>query len=211
MSAAPGVITQTLIYAFNHHCKPWEAKQTTRVWEVYSEVARYYPPITAAEELKKRLPNSKRLEADLLSSRKHIYLNPIDRGVFLLPVLTLYCNLRQNDAHYYLGLFLSEAAGDPVKSFGLRFETPSGGGNPGRHSSHHAQFIKGFTTQAPLHGCPSWIPDQEPTLPLNARNPVELLLSVLVSLYGWTYLGELQTAGFGKELKPYIDKMRANA
>ena len=74
-----------------------------------------------------------------------------------------------------------------VKSLGYRFESPEGKNNQnaGVHHYYHIQMIQPPTCRI------DWLPETQPAFPLDADNPVKLLLCVLVSLYGLDYLGTI--------------------
>jgi hypothetical protein len=68
-------------------------------------------------------------------------------------------------------------------------------------------MINAFDRNDRQEACPRWIPTFDPTFPLDADNPVKLVLAVLVSLYGRDYIALLQTASFSSELQSDIEDM----
>jgi hypothetical protein len=70
----------------------------------------------------------------------------------------------------------------------------------GIHHYYHVQIIQPPTSRL------NWLPDAQPAFPLDADNPVKLLLCVLVSLYGLAYLGKIiREAHNIYRLSDYID------
>jgi hypothetical protein len=75
-----------------------------------------------------------------------------------------------------------------TRAFGYRFESPEG---PGSHHYYHAQSISGFERDEPFLNTASWLPTGCPTFPLDANHPVKLLLSLLIALYGISYISRI--------------------
>lgn len=67
---------------------------------------------------------------------------------------------------------------------GVRFEgkeSPLGGGD---HDYAHAQWFCAFDQKMPIEGCPDWLPDSYPAIPIPAVHAVDILCCALKSLYG---------------------------
>ncbi|MFI5008929.1 MAG: hypothetical protein ACHQDY_01495 [Solirubrobacterales bacterium] len=81
-----------------------------------------------------------------------------------------------------------------------RFEAPEG---PGQHCYWHCQPVRQLRhSQAPpLERLPDWYFDDVPTLPLAASNPDELLVALLVSVYGYREFGRRQRQDFQDRLQ----------
>jgi hypothetical protein len=81
-----------------------------------------------------------------------------------------------------------------------RFETPEG---PGQHCYWHCQPVTQLrgSQPAPLDRLPPWCFDDMPTIPLPARNADELLVALLVSVYGHSTLGRMQRQDFQDRLQ----------
>jgi hypothetical protein len=120
------------------------------------------------------------------SSGECIFLEPIERENWSLPVLTIaheFENSRQ-ELRFQVGLFQILDDGKVV-GIGFRFESPEG---VGLHNYYHAQLFSAYAGSGPrLSGCPDWIPVSHPALALDARNSATLLVCMLVSLYGRTF------------------------
>ena len=74
-----------------------------------------------------------------------------------------------------------------LKSLAMRFETDEGehqsDGEIGSHDFCHAQLCRAITRRIPAL-TPSWLPDSQPSIPLDAEDQVSLVLCMLTSLYG---------------------------
>lgn len=81
-----------------------------------------------------------------------------------------------------------------------RFEAPEG---PGEHCYWHCQPVRQLrgTHAPPLERLPDWYFDDLPTVPLAASNPDELLVALLVSVYGHRTLGRMQRQDFQDRLQ----------
>jgi hypothetical protein len=171
---------------------------------VYRELAPYYAAFTDGVLLRRYLPTPSNRETNFTTIRQYLYLNPVMRGLWLLPVLSIKANFERSlpEVRLRLGLFLW--AKGRVRSLGMRFETPEG---PGLHNYYHMQFIRGFDGGSEMPGSLWWLPTKEPTVPLDADNPVALLLCLLVNLYGFHYLNQLETE-VGRELLEFSQALR---
>lgn len=136
------------------------------------------------KELETLIPSSdgnKRLTGKF--ERKCIFLEPTNHGAILFPMLSLSYDFSRSIPiiRLRLGLFLDHKS--QVKGMGYRLESPEG---VGRHHYYHVQLIRGF--EAGEHFPPSetteWLPDNEPTFPLDAEDSVDLLLCMILSIYG---------------------------
>jgi hypothetical protein len=67
----------------------------------------------------------------------------------------------------------------------MRFEAPHEGSDA--HEFHHAQlwtYIRKGDEASRIVDPNIWIPEDQPSFPLQAKNPLELLWSAAVSVYG---------------------------
>jgi len=97
---------------------------------------------------------------------------------------------------------------------GFRFEAPEGKSTSGagRHNYYHVQMIRalGSSISFPANEHLKWLPDAEPTFPIDADNPVKLLLSLLISLYGPDEVAVLIAhVAAGTELQAYLQEMKS--
>jgi hypothetical protein len=127
----------------------------------------------------------------------------------LVPVLSVNCDFGRSvpEIGLHLGIFLEHAG--VIKFFGFRFEAPHGEGSV--HHYYHVQMIRSLlNVTLPNDNHSAFIPDAEPTFPLDVESPVELLMSVLISLYGIKDLAAfLGIAEMGNEYKEDLKRMKA--
>jgi hypothetical protein len=98
-------------------------------------------------------------------------------------------------------------AGEPkLLAVGYRYETPERGK---RHRIHHVQAIASLDGPSgrPLPGARKHAPEQVPTLPLAAHDPLGLAACLVVSLYGMKLIDEMNGT-LGGILQPSVRVMR---
>ena len=153
---------------------------------------------------KYRKINSRELEAiltqgesktlSLLDSNAFIYLPPVTKGGCFVPIL---CVEYDFDAEtpiislkVALFLMVEKDGKDSPQAIGYRFETPH---HQGRHHYYHIQPIDGFgrSSRWKLPGT-EWIPTDYPAFPIDAHDPIELLVCLLVSLYDLAIINNLE-------------------
>ncbi len=177
--------------------------------EIYSRIITTSPKIENDRALEVMLPNKERLVVDFEDVGRFLYLEPIPKGDVALPVLSWECDFSRKpipEIRLHLGLFLLDKEKN-LQVIGYRFETPEG---EGRHNYYHAQLIKNFHNGGSCWcaKCRDWLPETQPAFVLDARNPVTLLVCILISVYGLNYVSQnLETANFWNELKPYVENM----
>jgi len=148
---------------------------------------------SAAEKFRKI--NSRELEAiltqdesetvSLLDSNSFVYLPPIEKGGCFVPILCIEYNFDAEtpivSLKVALFLMVENDGKDELKAIGYRFETPH---KHSRHHYYHLQPIDGFdrSDRWKLPGS-EWVPTNYPAFPLDAEDPIELLICLLVSLY----------------------------
>lgn len=99
----------------------------------------------------------------------------------MLPVVGL---SRTPNAFCIRVVFIRPAKNEP-EAFAMRFETPHG--TAGNHSFHHAQLVEELMKGKPasrIRKPRAWVPPTQPSFPLRACNPLELLWAAAVSVYG---------------------------
>ena len=150
-----------------------------------------FRPISSREHLSQMLPSDGKPQACWTDA--FVFLEPPPKGDPLLPVVSLSCDFGPSDRCLSLRIALfrlvKEGSSDDTSAVGLRFETPEDG--QGAHSYCHAQFITGFhKDDRRLESyLPSWMPEKQPAIPVDAFCPVSLLLAVFISLYGLKEVG----------------------
>lgn len=147
------------------------------------------------------------VEFDAGNQNKYIFLKPINEGGGIIPILSFHYNFQPSKAELRLrvALFVPDGNSD-VAAIGCRFEPPEG---PGTHNYFHAQMFREFRAVGGsfLPSCPAWLPCSTPAFQLKAYDPVTLLISMVISLYGIGVVQDLGQTRFANELKCYIDKL----
>jgi|GEM_PF-1128591 len=174
-----------ILAVWEHHEKPWDYgnKDAQRIYELVSP---HFLPLSSDKEVEKGLPSEQRVTGEFKT--RYLYLNPVTHGTIMVPVLKLKADFGRSipEVRFQLGLFLLRNEG--IRWIGFRFEAPEGvdAVGAGRHHYYHVQMIRGLHTSIPFpfNEHLEWIPDAEPTFPLDADGPSKLLLCLLISLYG---------------------------
>ena len=144
---------------------------------------------------------------NLMDRKKFLWLEPTSDG--RLPILGISYDFGQIELPQIclrVGLMTLPDNEGPPGAIGFRFESPMGIG--GTHDYYHAQIFCEFTREAGwprLPNCPDWLSETTPAFKLDARNPVQLLATLVISLYGLRYVGLLNQ--FGADLAAAIREM----
>lgn len=199
------LVPRILVWLHDRHSM-WQRQRGWRgpASDLHEKVHRFLTPFSEAE-LEGLL--SKKLEFDSLSVKTYLFLQPIDEGAVIVPVLSFRYNFQPSHAELRLQLALFVPHDNGLAAIGCRFETPEG---PGTHDYYHAQMFRAFQGGVELPGCPPWLPTSRPAFQLKADDPVTLLVCMAISVYGLHpkgELGELRQASFANELKPYMQKL----
>lgn len=149
-------------------------------------------------------------ELGLRDQHRFLFLEPVvDQTI--LPLLTLETSDQWVHFRVYVLLAMLDKCAT-LQTLAIRFETDEGGlqsGN-GSHDFCHAQLCRGIN-HITLSKSPDWIPESQPSFPLDAENQIGLVLCMLTSLYGRSYVFEkLKTTGDSK-LREHLKKVRALA
>jgi hypothetical protein len=196
------LVRQILLWLQNRY-GAWERNPRGPASRFHDRVHEAYPGFSVTQ-LECLLSNE--LEFDSSGQNRYLFLEPIDEGSGIVPVLAFRYNFRAHNAELRLQLALFVPHENDLAAIGCRFETSEG---PGTHDFHHAQLFRGFYGAGgqclPL--CPPWLPTSRPAFQLKADDPVTLLVCMVISLYGLGSAGELQQASFANELKPSMQKL----
>ena len=167
--------------------------------EWYNVLVTRYAPIMTDGELQGMLPAKRGVAADLYSTKHIMVLTVIEQGDVILPFLTMNYDFAPDDGKVWIHIgLLCNASKDEAsphdaqysfkfRSIGFRIEPPEESGATARsnHDYYHVQPLRSIRRQEDhLPLCPVWFPDQWPTWPIHARDPVQAFLSALVGLYG---------------------------
>jgi hypothetical protein len=200
-----------ILVVYEHHEKPWEYTNTDAK-KIFEQVGTHFRPLYSDTEVEAVLPSEQHVLGEFKTS--YIYLNPITHGTIMVPVLTLKADFGRSipEVRFQLGLFLLHKEG--IRWIGFRFEAPEGvdAAGAGRHHYYHVQMIRGLHTSIPFSSNEhlEWIPDAEPTFPLDADGPSKLLLCLLISLYGLQEVFKLiNLSPSHNELRERLNAMRA--
>jgi hypothetical protein len=171
--------------------------------EIFRVIGATYPPFGRVEEVQDFIPSQEKPITDFKDTGRFLYLKPGEGPPLFIPVVSLFTNFTRSipEVRLRVGIFLLE--GTEIRSIGLRFESPEG---EGPHNYYHAQFIKDFNAPVPVEKRLNWLPVTHPPIALDARGPVTLLLSLVVSLYGLEDAGKLAVAN--PRLGGYLKAMR---
>jgi hypothetical protein len=202
--------------------EPWSEDNDIR--DIYERLSLIYEPLNSNErELENLVPSRENPQAKWdagAAKKKVLYLQPPERGRKLLPILTMEYDFARSipEVRLKVALYALDEEGY-LRVLGLRFEAPEGEGD---HDYYHVQFSKGFERRESFKGdkflkgeelagssFPAWIPEKEPTIPISARNSVELLLCVLESLYDDEKLSKFSTESewFGQSIRSHLKNM----
>ncbi len=195
------VFRDLVLWLWRSHEKPWEYEDS-EARQIYDQIQVGYASIGEGE-IELLLPTEDDVRSEFSRRRRYLYLNPIKVTPTLVPVLSIKADFGRSipELRLRLGFFLMQEG--QVKAFGFRFESPEG---PGEDHYYHAQFIHGFENDRPFGPEHIWLPVTCPTFPLDADNPVKLLLTLVVALYGLPSLTQVKTSVAG--IEKHLSEMR---
>lgn len=154
---------------------------------------------------------------------KVFYLPPIEKGGNYFAVMSIKVNCNVNDyiASIRVMLLTPKSPSDvndksPFSFWGVGFRIENG---DGRHNYHHAQIIsdfKGSSNANNFFESVSWLPETHPAFPLKANEPLTLILSLYLTLYGLdglrnfsTYSAKMNSIWTAPEVKEFRDFLSA--
>jgi hypothetical protein len=148
-------------------------------------------------------------EADTSEAGKYIFL-PIVPKPRMLPVLSMYYKVPDDEARLQLALFMDQEGQQEDRAFGYRYESPEG---HGRHHFWHAQPIlemrRHDNKMIALPGITDgWRPADTPAFPLSARCNLDLIVCLIVSIYGYQEAWNMQANGFQGRLAGKLRELR---
>lgn len=172
-----------------------------------NEISRTYRPSpVAAHNLEYLLTRSS--DVDLKSQDRFLFLEPVANN--MIPLLTL--KTSDDWVHFRAYVLLAMLDQDnELQALAIRFETDEGerqtNGTIGSHDFCHAQLCRSIGAKRAT--TEDWLPESQPSFPLDARDQVGLVLCMLTSLYGGRHVVR-QFPG-DKHLRKHLDKVRALA
>lgn len=151
-------------------------------------------------------------DLSLRNQHRFLFLEPVGCKE-ILPLLTLETsNDWVNFRAFVLLTMLDQCSA--LQALAIRFESDEGVPQPtgirGSHDFCHAQLCGSInrTTRALT---PSWLPESQPSFPLDAGDQIGLVLCMLTALYGGRHVvSRLNTTGDG-ELRKHLKNVRALA
>lgn len=93
--------------------------------------------------------------------------------------------LKQDEQGFGVRIGLFKLEGEKPRAIGMRFEGPHRDSTD--HCFHHAQLwthIRKGVDASRIIDPDAWIPEEQPSFPLPAKNPLELIWAAAVSIYG---------------------------
>ena len=168
---------------------------------ILEEAARRSFTSIGSRSLSSILLNS--IDVDLGKSGQCVLLEVIERS-HMFPLLLLRSSDRWVHFGMYMLLWQFDHCNEP-QSLAIRFETDEG--NPktdkdrGAHDFCHAQLCRSIGRNLDAT-TPPWLPESQPSIPLDADDQVSLVLCTLVSLYGGRHvLNKLNDLGIQNRLE----------
>jgi hypothetical protein len=130
-------------------------------------------------------------KVDFSSERLVLFLPPLpSQQREFVPVMTLSYEPGRECIEMRVGMYRLRENGEPC-GFAFRLESPTsicqGTNHKSIHDFYHIQFIKALESYAPKLYLPDWLPEYQPAICVRANNPVEAILSLVLSLYGMDY------------------------
>lgn len=151
-------------------------------------------------------------ELGLRDQHRFLFLEPV-ADQMILPLLTLETSNQWVNFRAYVLLTMLDQSG-ALQALAIRFETdegvPQSTSIRGSHDFCHAQLCRDIngTTRATT---PSWLPESQPSFPIDAEDQIGLVLCMLTTLYGGRHVVErLNTTG-ERDLRQHLRKVRALA
>lgn len=152
-----------------------------------------------------------RPEIDMREQNLFMFLEPTEDKK-TLPLVTLCSSQEWRHFRIYALLATTDPdSGSVLRTLAVRFETDESHhmqeNNDGAHDFCHAQLCN-WVSKHVQNVFPVWVPDSQPSIPLDADSQVTLVLCMLTSLYG----GKQVRKRFGpsdKALLEHLEKVRA--
>jgi hypothetical protein len=185
-----GLFRQLILWIWDHKRSP--ETYTPTALKLYNDLQGSFNSLLSRVELERSLPTDEVVKSEFPQGR-FLYLDPIESDRVMIPIIWMKFDFGRSisQARIYLGLFLYHD--NSIRSFGFRFESPEG---KGIHHYYHAQIIRSLPPNksfAPseLH---QWLPEGQPSFPLDAQNPIMMILCLLLTLYGRDHIAKFTAA-----------------
>ena len=159
------------------------------------------------------LPNMivERPEVDMRENSLFMFLEPT-KDMKILPLVTLYSSDDWREFRLYALLATTDPMSDDnLQTLAIRFETDETRhrktNSIGAHDFCHAQLCN-YISKKVKNVTPIWVPDSQPSIPLDADSQETLVLSMLTSIYGGKHVLSKFYPTDRKLLK-HLDRVRA--
>ena len=141
---------------------------------------------------------------------RFLYLERIeDKNI--LPLVTLQTSSDWTNFRVY-ALLTTLDENSTLQSIAIRFETDEGGSQSGSgtgsHDFCHAQLCN-YINQRIQDVAPSWVPDSQLAIPLDANSQISLVLCMLTALYGGRVVRRRLNDSGHRELSTHLNTVRA--
>jgi hypothetical protein len=214
MDRTIGALREILLRLFQEQAREWSPRRRRRrvspkAQDVWDELSQNWWQPLEEKELEKLLKVADELHLEF-SKNKVFYLPPLEKGdAEFVPALSMKCDIKDNASDLELRVMLvrRDESNGKLQGIGFRLESPEGKGE-GRHDFYHAQLIKGFRNGKDVESIP-WLPDSQPSFPILARNPITMVLALLITLYGKNYCWEFYTTHslHRADIKRYMEEL----
>lgn len=98
-----------------------------------------------------------------------------------------------------------------IQALSIRFETDEGGHQSkgdGSHDFCHAQFCNSISNRV-CATTPKWLPESQPSIPVDAEDQISLVLCMLISLYGGAHVRRRINDSGDRNILKHLKSVRA--
>jgi hypothetical protein len=205
VDSSQGLVRELILWLWDKN-ESAERRLSGPTKEIHRLIASRWAKVENDKRLEQLLRGDGQSVVDLQKVHRFIYLEPL-QDESIVPVLSLWYSARNPRPQLRLrvALFVLDES-KQLAAVGVRFESPEGRGD---HDYYHAQlFVEFEKGGGGLPQCPHWLPKKQPAFALNARDPITLLIAMLITLYGLDRTGRsLRAAKFWSVLLPHLKKM----
>ena len=126
------------------------------------------------------------------------------------PLVTMHSSKEWVELRIYTLLTMLDENSD-IQALSIRFETDEEASQNnciGSHDFCHAQFCQSIG-KLDCATTLKWLPDSQPSIPLDARDQISLVLCMLVSLYGGKHVLEKINQSQARDVRKHLKGVRA--
>lgn len=128
----------------------------------------------------------------------------------ILPIVTIQSSEKWVHFSIYTILIMTNEVCD-FESLLIRFETDERrlqNGSAGAHDFYHAQLCNSIDSRIKA-STPPWLPDSQPSFPMDADDQISLVLCMLISLYGGSEVRSTIDSSGDRTIRKHLDYVRA--